>query len=135
MLKKIQLKTMLVSHGENGEDIIRTESAGGCFIEENGLLLRYAEPENDGTVSLLLTDGLADLKRRGRTTSRMTFIEGKMLPCPYHTPQGDMDISIYTHTQEFDVHAAGGRFQAKYSLMAAGRQVADNVLTIEWTFS
>lgn len=134
MLKKAHIRTMLVSHGENGQDIIRTESDGGCMIEENGVLLRYAESENQGTVSLLLTPELTDLKRRGLVTSRMTFIEKKMLPCPYRTPQGEMEISIYTHTQEFELNAAGGRFQTKYSLMVAGNQVADNVLTIEWTF-
>ena len=134
MLKKAHIRTMLVTHGENGQDIIRSEADGGCIVEENGVMLRYSEKENKGTVSLLLTPELVDLKRHGLTTSRMTFIEQKMLPCPYRTVQGEMDISIFTHKQEFELNAAGGRFQTKYSLMVAGRQVADNVLTIEWTF-
>ena len=88
MLKKANIQTILVSTTENGEDLIRTESVGGCLIEENGIMLRYTEKENSGTATLLLTEGLADLKRHGHTESRMTFVEGKLLPCLYTTPNG-----------------------------------------------
>ena len=57
MLKKSHIKTLLVSTTDNGEDIIRTEADGGCLIDESGLMLRYAERDNAGTASLLLTDG------------------------------------------------------------------------------
>lgn len=133
MLKRATIQTVLVSVTENGEDVIRTESTGGCLIEENGVMLRYAEKENKGTATLLLTDTLADLKRRGDTTSRMTFVQGRMLPCPYHTGRaGDIDLSIYTHKTDFTLSPAGGRFSASFSVMIAGRQVADNTLTVEW---
>lgn len=134
MLKKANIRTILVSNTENGEDVIRTDSTGGCLIEETGVLLRYPEKDNNGTASLLLTEELVDLKRRGSIVSRMTFIEGKLMPCPYTTPNGPLDISIYTHSQKFTLNALGGRFQAKFSLLAAGKQVADNVLTVEWSF-
>lgn len=134
MLKKAKIHTLLVSQTENGEDTITTTAAGGCLIDETGVMLRYAEEANDGNATLVLADGLADLRRRGRTTSRMTFIEGRLMPCPYHTEAGDLDISLFTHTQQFTVNAVGGRFQARYALLAAGRHVADNVLTVEWTF-
>ncbi len=134
MLKKSRIQTLLVSTTENGEDLIRSESQGGCLIEENGLMLRYAETDNQGTASLLLTEGLADLKRHGSTQSRMTFVEGKLLPCHYVTPNGPLDFSLYTHQLTLQVNATGGRFQARYTLLAAGKQVADNVLTVEWTF-
>lgn len=134
MLKKCAIQTLLTSNTENGEDIIRTEAKGGCLIEETGLMLRYAEAANQGTASLLLTDGLADLKRNGDTRSRMTFVNGKLLPCTYVTPKGNLDFSIYTHEQSFEVSAEGGCFKARYTLLAAGKQVADNVLTVEWVF-
>lgn len=134
MLKKSHIQTLLISNTENGEDVIRTETDGGCLIEETGLLLRYAENDNNGNASLLLTDGLADLKRHGQTESRMTFVEGQLLPCLYKTANGTIDLSMYTHQASFTVDANGGRFEARYTLLAAGKQVADNVLTIEWTF-
>lgn len=134
MLKKANIQTLLVSTTENGEDLIRTESVGGCLIEENGIVLRYTEKENKGTATLLLTEGLADLKRHGHTESRMTFVEGKLLPCLYTTPNGSLDFSLYTHSASFKVDAQGGRFEARYTMLAAGKQVADNVLTVEFTF-
>ena len=134
MLKRCTIQTLLVSNTENGEDLIRTEAKGGCLIEETGLMLRYTETENQGTASLLLTEGLADLKRNGDTRSRMTFVNAKLLPCSYVTPKGTLDFSIYTHEQSFTVDAQGGCFKVRYTLLAAGKQVADNVLTVEWTF-
>ena len=80
MLKKSHIQTLLISNTENGEDIIKTDTNGACLIEETGIMLRYPEQENQGNATLLLTDGLADLKRHGHTQSRMTFIEGKLLP-------------------------------------------------------
>ena len=71
MLKRCTIQTLLVSNTENGEDLIRTEAKGGCLIEETGIMLRYAEAENHGTASLLLTEGLADLKRNGDTRSQI----------------------------------------------------------------
>ena len=134
MLKRCNIETLLISNTENGEDLIRTAAKGGCLIEENGLMLRYPEKENKGTASLLLTDGLADLKRNGDTRSRMTFVEGKLLPCAYTTPRGTIDFSLFTHQQHFTVNGEGGKFEARYTMLAAGKQVADNVLTVEWTF-
>lgn len=134
MLKKIHIETLLVSNTENGEDIIRTESKGGCLIEENGIMLRYSESQNNGTAVLLLTEGLADLKRHGDTEVRMTFVEGKLIPCTYKTPNGMLDFSLFTHEQTFDINKQGGRFKARYTMLAAGKQVADNVLTVNWTF-
>ncbi len=134
MLKRADIHTVLVSVTDSGEDVIRTQSAGGCLIEETGVMLRYAEKENNGSATLLLTETLADLRRKGDTTSRMTFVEGRMLPCPYHTERaGGIDLSIYTHESRFTLSAAGGRFSARFTVMIAGQQVADNTLTVEWT--
>lgn len=134
MLKRIELTTLLVSVTENGEDTIRSVSKGSCLIEETGIMLKYKEEQNDGTASLLLTDGLADLKRHGQTQSRFTFINARLLPCVYVTPQGALDLSIYTHNQSFEINAQGGSFDARYTLLASGQQVADNTLTIKWNF-
>ena len=134
MLKKCTLQTLLTSNTENGVDTIRTEAKGGCLIEETGLMLRYVETENQGTASLLLTDGLADLKRNGNIRSRMTFVNGKLLPCTYVTPKGDLDFSIYTYKQCFEVTATGGYFIACYTLLAAEKHVAENVLTVAWEY-
>lgn len=121
MLKKSHIKTLLVSTTDNGEDIIRTEADGGCLIDESGLMLRYAERDNDGTASLLLTDGLADLKRNGRIKSRMTFVDGKLVPCAYTTPNGALDFSLYTHSTQLNVTPEGGREHATPCLPLANR--------------
>lgn len=135
MLKKVKIDTLLVSVTENGEDRIASHCEGVCKVEESGMVLHYAEKDNQGTAQLLISDDIADLNRSGLTRSRMTFIEGRMLPCPYTTPQGELDLSIFTHSFSTTLSAEGGRFQARYTMMVAGRQVADNVLTVEFKFA
>ena len=66
--------------------------------------------------------------------ARLTFVEAKLIDCPYRTPQGELALSLYTHSQHFEVDAQGGRFEARYTLLAAGTQVADNTLTVKWKF-
>ena len=132
MLKRIKVETRLAAQTENGEDVIVTESAGTAVIDRDGLLLRYAEAENEGEAQLLLSDSIADLHRKVR--SRMTFVEGRLLPMPYATPEGTYDFSLFTHSLRLSVSPAGGEFAAKYSLLAGGRQVSDNQLAVRWTF-
>ena len=97
-------------------------------------MVTYPEPENEGHTQLIIANELADLQRRGQTQSRMTFIEQRMLPCQYTTPHGPINMSIYTHQHAFALNAEGGRFVARYTVMVDGGHVADNELTIEWTF-
>ena len=80
MLKRIKVETRLAAQTENGEDVIVTESAGTAVIDRDGLLLRYAEADNEGEAQLLLSDSIADLHRKGQVRSRMTFVEGRLLP-------------------------------------------------------
>ena len=134
MLKRIKVETRLAAQTENGEDVIVTESAGTAVIDRDGLLLRYAEAENEGKAQLLLSDSIADLHRTGQVRSRMTFVEGRLLPMPYATPSGTYDFSLFTHSLRLSVSPVGGEFAAKYSLLAGGQQVSDNQLAVRWTF-
>lgn len=134
MLKKSQIKTHLVTVTDNGTDHIDTSARGICQVEESGLMLRYPEDDNEGYAMLLIAGELVDLKRHGQTESRMTFIEGRLLPMNYVTPRGSFDFSVYTHSQTCEVNALGGTLRLQYSLLQSGRQVADNELTVSWTF-
>lgn len=134
MLKKVHLNITLNTQTENGDDHLHTEAEGGCVVEDSGIMLRYIEPDNHGHATLLLTDGLADLKRKGNTSSRMTFIANKLIPCVYETPHGPLDLSIYTHSEHYSVTPEGGIFEVRYTLLAAGRQVADNHLKVALQF-
>ena len=134
MLHKVFLKTCLLTTGENGADEIRSECYGACVTEGNDVMLRYAEPDNDGTAHLLITDGLADLKRQGNTRARFTFVEGKLQPCFYATSVGTLDLSIFTHSLSFQSTPQGGTFEVRYTVLVGGAQVSDNVLRIVYSF-
>ena len=136
MSQHIEVTTRLVVQGGDGETETFTATLSGtCHVARSGLLLHYAEPDNGGHTSLIVADGLVQLQREGHIKSQMTFVEGRMLPMPYTSPHGALDFSLYTHSTLLNVTPDGGRFEARYTMLAAGKQVADNVLTVEWQFT
>lgn len=134
MLKKAQINTRLLSVTDNGEETILTEGNGGCLIEESGVMLRYAEPRNHGTATLIIGNVLAQLRRNGDVESRLTFVEGQLIPADYQAGETKLDFSIFTHSRSFELNAEGGTLTLRYTLLLAGTQVADNTLTIQWKF-
>lgn len=134
MLRRVNIKTALSTTTQNGTEQIRTQSSGACLSQGGGLMLKYAEEENGGEATLVLSDSLADLKRHGRTTSRMTFVPGRLLPAAYATEEGTFDLQIYTHTIHTETDTKGGTFSARYTLLFAGRAEADNELTVSWQY-
>lgn len=134
MLKKAQITTRLLSVTDSGDETILTESCGGCLIEESGVMLRYQEERNHGTATLIIGDALAQLRRKGDVDSRLTFVEGQLIPADYVTGGNRLDFSLFTHSRTFELDARGGRLQLRYTLLLAGTQVADNTLTIQWNF-
>lgn len=135
MLKRATITTTLTTITENGDDIIRTASTGGVRIEDDALMLQFSEPENEGRATLLITSAIADLKRSGTVTSRMTFIEGRIVDCLYRMKEGSLPLSIFTHRTVHTVQAGGGRFEATYSVLSEGRHLADNTLLVEFRFT
>ena len=135
MLKKVEVYTTLVTTGENGNDEIRTTSQGGCLMQDGDIMLRYPEPDNHGMAHLLITTGLADLKRQGDVRSRLTFIEGQMLPCHYVTSAGALNLDIFTHSLSLVLTDAGGCFEARYTVLVGGAHATDNELKVEFTFT
>lgn len=134
MLKKSRIRTRLVTSTETGEETITTQATGGCLIDESGIMLRYAEEENHGTATLVAADSLAQLHRKGDVTSRLTFVENKLIPADYSVMQRNMDFSVFTHSRSFVLTPQGGRLEVKFTLLLAGAQVADNTLEICWDF-
>lgn len=133
MLKKVKLTTELQTLTENGEDTIRSEAEAELRIEEQGLMLRYAEPENNGTAALIISNSLVHLQRQGRIRSRLTFIEQKLIPAEYHTPHGELHFDLFTHSRRETVTAEKGEIILKYSVLQDDRHAADNLLTVSWT--
>lgn len=132
--RKVYITSRLETMTDNGEETFVLETEGECTVGESGFMLQYPEPDNEGLTRVVVTDGLTDLKRTGQVNSRMTFIEGKLLPAPYRTPHGELDLSLYTHGLQHRVDAGGCRLKVRYTILSAGRQVADNTLDLEARF-
>ena len=103
-------------------------------VQDGDVMLRYAEPDNDGEAVWVLTADLVDLQRQGHITSRFTFIEGRLTDAPYTTPHGPIALQLYTHSAELDVDRERLLFKARYTVLAQGKAVADNHLRVEARF-
>ena len=134
MLRKAQFDIRLETSGENGEDLVRQSSEGAVLVQDGDVMLRYAEPDNEGTATLLLTQHLADLKRKGRIQARLTFITGQLQDTFYTTPLGSLNLSIFTHAQQFAFNDEGGEFVAHYSILIDGAHTTDNRLSVKWRY-
>lgn len=134
MQKKVTITTSLVTLTDNGEERFNTSAEGCCVVADEGMYLRYAEPDNDGEAVWVLTADLVDLQRQGHITSRFTFIEGRLTDAPYTTPHGPIALKLYTHSAELDVDRERLLFKARYTVLAQGKAVADNHLRVEARF-
>lgn len=132
--RKVYIISRLETLTDNGEETFVLEAEGECAVGESGLMLQYPESDNEGVTRVVVTEELTDLQRTGQVNSRMTFVEGKLLPAPYHTPHGELDLSLYTHELRHRVDTAGCHLKVRYTILSAGRQVADNTLVLEARF-
>lgn len=134
MKKEVRITTTLTSVTPDGEDRITTQADGICTVGSTGMLLRYPEAENGGEATWILTDDVVDLRRKGRTEARFTFIRGRLTDVPYETPHGKFDLQIFTHSVELHADHTGVRFEARYTVLSQGHAVTDNTLLLEARF-
>lgn len=134
MQKKVNIRTKLTTATEAGADTMETATAGLCQIEKSGVMLHFAEPDNHGEATLVASDGLAQLTRQGDISSRLTFVERRLIPADYSTLVGKIDMSVFTHALTISPSAQALRISLRFSLLQAGAHVADNELEIlaEW---
>lgn len=118
MKKQIVLTTRQQQDGEVEET--QLTATGTLEPTEGGLLLRYREPSEEGTLGAVVCITLKEqhilLERRGETRSRMMFSPGKRHLCRYDTPYGP--LTMHTTCTELcqEVERHGGRAFAAYQL-------------------
>lgn len=139
MQTKVTLTTELLAinarEGEAGEERYCSTFEAVCLYEESGVMLRHAEPDNNGRTEIVASPELVELKRTGTVSSRMVFVPGQLVDAPYVTPHGTLPVAVYTHALSYEATPAGGSISVKYSLLVSGSHGSDNELHINWTLT
>ena len=103
-------------------------------------LLRYAESQQDeetgeimkSDISLSLNNGRVTMERRGDYSNTMVFARGHRFEGTYHTPYGEMDLSVFTKEAAYRIGRNDGSLHLKYQLDIQGTYMSTNELHLEY---
>ena len=130
----VQIRTRLVCHGEDGEEVVERIYRGTWSRRDDRHLLHYLDEENGGEVHFLISPGRADLRRSGNTVSRMVFAEVLLHESDYATQAGVFQLGVRTGRYGLCIADDGGRLQAAYAIETGGRRVSFNELLVIWKY-
>lgn len=96
----LTMQSLEVAYDEQGAEENREERVcrATCFLKGEKLYLQYEEGE-DGAVTktmLVITEDELIVRRKGAMESRMQFRRGLTYSFLYHTPYGDVPLTIAT---------------------------------------
>lgn len=131
--QSVTYATRLVCTTDEGSEIIENTYAARCLVRDGGHLLHYAEPENNGSTSLVADAVRARLQRRGDVSVELRFESGRTHATPYRTPMGELPMEIRTRSYAFEQNPRGARFEVRYEVRIGGSKVSDNLLQAAWT--
>lgn len=124
----ITIRNLQTMDGESDVTELITE---GKFYEHNEKQYIFYEEdseESDSTVMMVVTDKDVTLTRKGEFGSKMYYREGKTEQVIYHTPYGDMTMSLKTIQIDNDL-GNGGELRLIYEL-SVNEDCFHNDLTI-----
>lgn len=135
----VLISIMSSDSGEDGEPI-SVQMPGTAEIRPGDTVLRYTEyldPEDAGTsmrteVTLRARPGYAVMQRKGAFGIMMIFETGQRRGTLYHTPYGDMPVSVRAKTVETERTDGAGSVRLIYELALQGGPSALRTMVLTW---
>ena len=121
----------------DGEKNIIEETAFGSYNEKNGkqyiMYRTEATEESESVAVMLILDGTSlTIRRRGSTSSSMTYRAGHKYSFPYETPYGVIDMEMETDSLISYLSYSGGTITLKYTLTIQGETYLNDMkITVE----
>ena len=135
-MEQIPVTITLRGEQRQGGEMTQMENTvdGVLEWEEEGLTLRYQEPEEAGLgkteAALTFRGEEAVLERRGAVTTRMPFIVGQRHRVTYRTPVGEMLLEVRTTFLSHNLTRNGGKAMLRYHLTSGGETVGNHTLKL-----
>ena len=131
----LTMQSLEVAYDEQGAEENREERVctATCFLKGEKLYLQYEEGE-DGAVTktmLVITEDELIVRRKGAMESRMQFRRGLTYSFLYHTPYGDVPLTIATKELTSDMTEKAIKIHLAYDILSQNEVVSFHQMQLE----
>lgn len=130
----------LASYDGNPDDPIRMITSGTFFPGTDCSLLHYREIQEDqetaqiteSEIQLILKKGQVTMNRIGDYANTMLFKKNIHFETIYHTPYGDLNMSVFTREVRWHSERGSGSVHLRYDLSMQGSYASTNELHLQY---
>ena len=130
----------LASYDGVADDPMQVLTRGTLFQKGKSQTLRYLESQEDEStgevteaeIELELQKDQVMMSRTGEYASMMMFQRNRRYETTYHTPYGDLPMSVYARDVQCDLQRGSGKVHLKYELSMQGNYASTNELHLEY---
>ena len=131
----LTMQSLEVAYDEQGAQENREERVctATCFLKGKKLYLQYEEGE-DGAVTktmLVITEDELIVRRKGAMESRMQFRRGLTYSFLYHTPYGDVPLTIATKELTSERTEKAIKIHLAYDILSQNEVVSFHQMQLE----
>jgi uncharacterized beta-barrel protein YwiB (DUF1934 family) len=131
----LTMQSLEVAYDEQGAEENREERVctATCFLKGEKLYLQYEEGE-DGAVTktmLVITEDELIVRRKGAMESRMQFRQGLTYSFLYHTPYGDVPLTIATKELTSEISEKVIKIHLAYDILSQNEVVSYHQMLLE----
>jgi uncharacterized beta-barrel protein YwiB (DUF1934 family) len=131
----LTMQSLEVAYDEQGAEENREERVcrATCFLKGEKLYLQYEEGE-DGAVTktmLVITEDELIVRRKGAMESRMQFRRGLTYSFLYHTPYGDVPLTIATQELTSERTEKAIKIHLAYDILSQNEVVSFHQMQLE----
>lgn len=131
----LTMQSLEVAYDEQGAQENREERVctATCFLKGEKIYLQYEEGE-DGAVTktmLVITEDELIVRRKGAMESRMQFRRGLTYSFLYHTPYGDVPLTIATKELHIERNEKAIKIHLAYDILSQNEVVSFHQMQLE----
>lgn len=131
----LTMQSLEVAYDEQGAEENREERVcrATCFLKGEKLYLQYEEGENGAVTKtmLVITEDELIVRRKGAMESRMQFRRGLTYSFLYHTPYGDVPLTIATQELTSERTEKAIKIHLAYDILSQNEVVSFHQMQLE----
>ena len=133
--KKVRLCIISRMRDDAGEmHEIKTAHRGLLQKTTGGVVLEYDEDQDGEKAHIELTceGARAQMLRKGMTSARLVFEQGRRTSSAYVTIYGEIPVAVQTRKVQMLGDELGGKIMLDYAVFVGGDKTADTLLEAMW---
>lgn len=136
MIKDVLIDIVGTQGIDDQTDTIEFSSEGRYGFKDDEYFISYDEGQmfedkvEVKTRIRIKKDKSITLERKGSINSKMLIEEGVRNTCFYNTPIGDLVITVFGESIEYDLNENGGKIDLKYTIDSDMKMISRNQVKI-----